>query len=434
MAPSDKAFRDALQFAALSDIGMRRSNNQDNHVEAIADDEQFWRMRGHLFVVADGMGAHAAGELASLMAVDNIPPLYYKYRDVSPPEALKRAVEGANTEVHRKGEANAEFHNMGTTCSAIALLPQGAIVAHIGDSRIYRIRNNQIEQLTFDHSLVWEMKAAGQIPEGSDLAKSLPKNVITRSLGPSPSIQVDVEGPFPIEVGDCYLLCSDGLSGQVSDETMGMITSAMPPHEAAQALVDLANLDGGPDNITVTIVRVAGPSLATAPDQPTFQLGGTSKPKPVHPLLWVAGGVSALVGGIMAAIGLWPIAAIAAIVALATLGFACYQQFGQPDGESMQQGARFGKGPYRSYKCEPNSAFSVELSNMCQKLRETAKEMNWQIDWSDYTRFRAEAEEASAQGNHREAVRLHAKVISETMRQTRGQTSTSTSDSTIDLI
>src|SRR4029079_11427416 len=105
--------------------------------------------------------------------------------------------------------------------------------------------------------------SAGQMPRG-DVATCVPKNVITRSLGPHPNVQVDLEGPFPLEVGDTFLLCSDGLTGQVNDEEIGAILQSLPPKEAAQVLVDLANLRGGPDNVTVLVIRVKSAALTAA--------------------------------------------------------------------------------------------------------------------------------------------------------------------------
>jgi len=209
------------------------------------------------------MGAHAAGELASKLAIDHIPHLYAKYNQDLPPEAMRQAVKGANAEIHRKGQVNEEFHNMGTTCSVLNILPQGAVVAHIGDSRVYRYSQNKIEQLTFDHSLVWEMKAAGQLTEEEEKQGKVPKNVITRSLGPYAECKVDLEGPFPVQVGDTFLLCSDGLTAVIEDSEIGSILGNMPPKEAAKVMVDLANLRGGPDNITVVIVKITHPQLAT---------------------------------------------------------------------------------------------------------------------------------------------------------------------------
>ncbi len=145
----------------------------------------------------------------------------------------------------------------------LVLLPQGALVAHVGDSRVYRLRGTRLEQLTFDHSLVWEMSAAGQLPKDA-LPGFVPKNIITRSLGPHASVQVDLEGPFPLEAEDTFLLCSDGLTGQVCDEEIGVLLQCLPPADAAQVLIDLANLRGGPDNVTVIIARVKGPALTAA--------------------------------------------------------------------------------------------------------------------------------------------------------------------------
>ena len=221
-----------IEVATISHVGMRRSTNQDSYEVALAGDFDKWKKRGHFFLVADGMGAHAAGELASKLAADGITHLYSKYQDISPPEALKRAVNETNAEINRRGQANEEFNNMGTTCSTLALLPYGAVIAHVGDSRVYRIRNSKLEQLTFDHSLVWEMKAAGTIPGGAEGEALIPKNVITRSLGPYPDVNVDLEGPFPILPGDKFLLCSDGLTGEVEDDEIASLVSYLTPRSS----------------------------------------------------------------------------------------------------------------------------------------------------------------------------------------------------------
>jgi serine/threonine protein phosphatase PrpC len=244
-----------VEHAELTDVGLRRSNNQDSLAFQLASGEKEWRRRGHLFLVADGMGAHAAGELASKIAADTVPLTYFKLADESPVTALQKAIEDANAKIHARGQANPDFKGMGTTASVLLLLPQGAMVGHVGDSRVYRLRGDRVEQLSFDHSLVWEMKAAGRIND-HDMPGFIPKNIITRSLGPADVVQVDVEGPFPLAEGDTFMLCSDGLSGQVEDEELGVILHCLPPREAVQVLVDLANLRGGPDNITVIVARV----------------------------------------------------------------------------------------------------------------------------------------------------------------------------------
>ena len=211
MSKQSDSWSESLSYVAQSDIGMRRSNNQDAFVVVLAASAEEWCERGHTFTVADGMGAHAAGELASKLAVDTLPHTYKKLLQLSPPEALRTAIQEVNALIHTRGQSSADFHGMGTTCSSLVLLPQGVLVGHVGDSRVYRLRDGALEQLTFDHSLVWEMEVA-QKGSASTVQLNIPKNVITRSLGPRPKVQVDLEGPFPVAVGDKYLLCSDGLS------------------------------------------------------------------------------------------------------------------------------------------------------------------------------------------------------------------------------
>jgi protein phosphatase len=149
--------------------------NQDALAILQAEDVATWITRGHLFMVADGMGAHAAGELASKLAADNIPHSYRKLHDLAPPAALRQAIRDTNAVIFSKGQSSIGFQGMGTTCSCLVLLPQGALVAHIGDSRVYRVRDNVIEQLTFDHSLVWEMAAAGEMAR-EEVPAYIPKN------------------------------------------------------------------------------------------------------------------------------------------------------------------------------------------------------------------------------------------------------------------
>ena len=139
---------------------------------------------------------------------------------------MRQAIRDANAVIHAKGQSSIGFHGMGTTCSCLVLLPQGALVAHIGDSRVYRLRGKMLEQLTFDHSLVWEMAAAGQMAQ-EDVPAYIPKNVITRSLGPHPTVHVDLEGPYNAAAGDVFLLCSDGLERAGLGRRTGR-DSAMP--------------------------------------------------------------------------------------------------------------------------------------------------------------------------------------------------------------
>jgi PPM family protein phosphatase len=420
-----------LQVAAITDVGMRRTTNQDAHALVVADTAELWQARGHFLMVADGMGAHAAGELASKIAADGIPHLYHKYRDLSPPEAIEKAIRETNAEVHRRGMANPDFHNMGTTCSVLVLLPQGALAAHIGDSRVYRLRGNQLHQLTFDHSLQWELRASGQLPPGSEIAASVPKNVITRSLGPNANVQIDLEGPWPIELGDVYLLCSDGLTGRVEDHELGPIMAALPTDEAARVLVDLANLRGGPDNCTILIAKVVKPEMATAAGAaPPLTVGAAKGKQGVHPGIWIGAGVAALAALVILALGYYVPAAVVGAAALIAAGFGLVQQFGMRGGVTLEGGRYLGKGPYTTTPCVPGHDFLSKLADVIEELREAARDGNWNIDWRTFDEHCNRAQLADDRKSYTEGVREYCRAISFMMKELRSQ-GTRKSDSTI---
>jgi protein phosphatase len=243
-----------VRFAALTDVGVKRSHNQDACAAQPAVDAAGYEAHGHVFVVADGMGGHAVGEKASAKAVRDIPFIYAKHARDGVLTAIRRAFQETNAGIYSIGQQNPEFRGLGTTSTALILRPEGAWVGHVGDSRAYRIRDGKAEQLTFDHSWVWEIaKRQGVDP---DELGDFKKNVIIRSLGPDADVEVDIEGPHPVRPGDTFLLCSDGLTGVVTPQEVGAVVSALSPEEAVRFLVHLANLRGGPDNITVMIVHV----------------------------------------------------------------------------------------------------------------------------------------------------------------------------------
>jgi protein phosphatase len=288
-----------IEHACLTDVGVRRSHNQDNHAVLVGSDEAQWRTHGHLFVVADGMGGHAVGELASQQAVATIPHIYHKYARLGAVHALRVAYQEANANIFNKGQQNREFEGMGTTATTLLLKAEGAWIGHIGDTRVYRIRNGMIDQLTYDHSLAWEVARQRKVdPE----AVQIPSNVLIRSLGPQAMAEVDIDGPHPVENGDIFLLCSDGLSGQVTDNEIGAVASALSPAEACRFLVDLANMRGGPDNVTVLIVRVgatcAEPAGATPPRSAKGAPGGRAW-STAWPL------VALILGILLAAVASW---------------------------------------------------------------------------------------------------------------------------------
>ncbi|MFO0788876.1 MAG: protein phosphatase 2C domain-containing protein [Pirellulales bacterium] len=411
-----------LKHASVSDLGMRRTNNQDSLAVFVTQNVNIWATRGHLLMVADGMGAHAAGELASKMAVDNITHNYFKLRDLYPPAALRQAIRDANNAIHAKGQSSIGFQGMGTTCSCLVLLPQGALVAHIGDSRVYRLRGDVLEQLTFDHSLVWEMAAAGQMSE-ADVPAYIPKNVITRSLGPHPTVHVDLEGPFEARTGDKFLICSDGLSGPINDAELGAVLRCLDPGEAAETLVDLANLRGGPDNISVVIAEVNGatPQIAardSASDAPRAESVATSSGP-----LWLAAGACLAtliyclvnqywIGAMFSAIGF-------AASAGAGLAFRTAHANAYPTIDPI--GGPYGNGPYRKTQCALNGKFVAVLAEFAAKLRELPNNGSPEpdVDWHAFEAARSEGEAAKERGDYTEAVRQYSAAIRGIMQQLR---------------
>lgn len=245
-----------ITHASLSDKGRIRENNEDSHGHVVPEDEAKLHDRGALFVVADGMGGHRGGEIASRLAVDTISSSYYESEGDSPVKVLVAAFEKANTSILDEAAADATLFGMGTTCTAVVVRQARAYVAHVGDSRAYLYRGGEISQITQDHSLVAEMVRSGIITEED--ARTHPKrHVITRSMGVQESVEADtLEGALPVEAGDTFLLCSDGLTSYADDTDLGNALEGATPEKACRTLVDLANARGGRDNITVIVFTV----------------------------------------------------------------------------------------------------------------------------------------------------------------------------------
>ena len=414
MPDSSPDFASPIEYAASSDVGMRRPNNQDAFNVVLAEDAACWQARGHLFLVADGMGAHAAGELASKLAVDNIPHLYHLYRDAAAPEALQRAIVDANTEIHRRGTANPDFRGMGTTVSVLALLPEGAYVGHVGDSRIYRLRDQKLQQLTFDHSLVWELRRLGRFAKDSELARSIPKNVITRSLGPNAEVQVDLEGPYGLQAGDTFLLCSDGLTGQVSDQELADLLAHLSVDEACRTLIDLADLRGGPDNITVVVVKVRDDRVLAEGS------GGTGRGSPGNKELPPSSMISLLLAGVAILIAclLWMAeqvfpAAFLAVAGLGVLFAAGWFWFRQKRVGRGNLGDKRppNHGPYAQCDCQQGDSLVQALTETLDELDAAARESDRAVAWEQVESLRQRAAEASASRRFPDAVRDSAAAI-----------------------
>ncbi len=231
-----------VESAGLSDVGRQRDANEDNFV--IAEP---------LFAVADGMGGAQAGEVASSTAADVFEHVEGG-RD-QPEQLLTDLTREANRRIFEMSRSDASRRGMGTTLTAAMVWSEGVSIGHVGDSRAYRLRDGALEQLTHDHSLVAELQRSGQLT--AEAAENHPqRSIITRALGPEPDVDVDAH-THTARAGDVYVLCSDGLTGMISDADIeAVLRGADSLEDAAKALVKAANQSGGKDNITVVLFRL----------------------------------------------------------------------------------------------------------------------------------------------------------------------------------
>jgi protein phosphatase len=317
-----------------TDVGQTRDHNEDTFLVAdltrrVASLQPEVREhevgpRGSLFMVADGMGGAAAGEVASKMAADlvfsHMTSVWPEDTDASAQRfayRIKEAVELANNSIHQHAREHPEVRGMGTTATVAGIFGSDLYLAQVGDSRAYLIRDGVATQLTKDQSLMQRLVEAGEITE-EEAEQSERRNIILQALGPDPRVKVDLTYQS-LRRGDLLVLCSDGLSGQVKKEEIATLAAETPDLvELCSRLIQLANERGGPDNITAVAARFDGPSLPD-PDgaagvghqvYPLTESEATTEPVPVYtgsptpvPLAqqqpaqtrWVAIGVLALV-------------------------------------------------------------------------------------------------------------------------------------------
>jgi len=237
-----------IETAAASDVGQQRRANEDAYVQAPAHG---------FFAVADGMGGHAAGQLASRIACEALTKAVEVSASAgaSLTERLRTAVLHANHEVFSTAAERPELTGMGTTVVGVLVADERAAVAHVGDSRAYRLRGGRLRQLTDDHSLVGELVRRREI--SPDAAREHPhRHVLTRALGVRPRVEPDL-AEVELHPDDVFVLCSDGLTAHVhDDEIEKLVAGAVPLEETCQRLIELANGRGGEDNITVLLLRV----------------------------------------------------------------------------------------------------------------------------------------------------------------------------------
>ena len=239
-----------IRVAHVSHVGLVRSHNEDS----IAVHQPESGRGGALVVVADGLGGHAAGEVASQLAVEEVLSAYDESNGGDVSEILAEGIRRAHRAILDRAGEDPKLQGMGTTCTAAAMTGGKLHVAHVGDSRAYRMRRG-LEQLTRDHTVAQELADEMVIPRaGVDTHPA--SHVLTRALGMNDALEVDVSPPEDLQTGDRFLLCSDGLSGQVSESDLFRTLASCDPEEACDRLVKLACNSGGPDNISAAVLHI----------------------------------------------------------------------------------------------------------------------------------------------------------------------------------
>ncbi len=256
--------RTGIEVSSQSDIGCLRPNNEDSFGYWESEDDQQFLRKGRLAVVADGMGGYEGGQEASRLAVETLLAVYRDFAGDDPQVALVGALQAAHEEIRHFSSAHPELRGMGTTCTAAAIVRSmdgGAehdalYYVHVGDTRLYLIRDGQITRVTRDHSYVGRLVESGLI--SAEQAETHPqRNILTAALGTNPELIMDSPGhPEPLRPDDVLVICSDGLWGQVRDAEILAAVEDKSAEQAARELIELARERGGPDNITVEILRL----------------------------------------------------------------------------------------------------------------------------------------------------------------------------------
>ncbi len=457
-----------VRYASRTDVGMRRSTNQDALVVRLCEDAEQWHRFGHLFVVADGMGGHSVGDLASRITAETLPGAFYSSEATLTEDQIRSAVLAANRAVHERGRQYPEYSDMGTTCSALVLAPRGAVIGHVGDSRIYLVRDAKISQLTFDHSLQWEMIRLGRATAATvDLFH--PRNVITRCIGPDPNVEIDIEGPFSMMAGDRLVLCSDGLSNHLSDSEIGQIASSVPPLEAAQLLINLANCRGGSDNTTVIVLEVQQfPSDQqdhppdTLPPEPATEVSEITQveiPAPGIPAWVTAAGwvcLAAGVAGTAALLSEFPEAGLILLVVAAISGLLRLwhtwqkppvppaETLAEPGSKTLAEADQNGftlqvpvaddfadsqnparHSPYKAASAALTVELLDDLAEIQSELVEAARDSAWTVDFDQLTALSRDSVAAQQSGSPARAMQTRGQAIEllmqELYRRSRGE-------------
>lgn len=243
-----------VQAVLRTDVGLVRSENQDFGTYTTPREESHSHPGGRLLIVADGMGGHRGGATASRLAGETVKAQYLGSETYDISQALREALARANARIFSEAAANPDLRGMGTTTSALVVKNNQAWFAHVGDSRIYFVRGDEIRQITEDHSLVASMVREGLLTAKE--AETHPRrNVLQRSMGVVEDVEIDVNGPFDVQQDDIFILCSDGLHGLVKEPELKEI-AALPIDQAATEYVNRALSRGAPDNVTVIVAKI----------------------------------------------------------------------------------------------------------------------------------------------------------------------------------
>ena len=248
--------RPGIEIVGMSDVGCQRLNNEDaySYWEPCGDPE--FERKGRLAIIADGMGGHEGGQEASQLAVDTIQAVYSQTQPEDPQSALITALQTAHDRIREYAQRHPALHGMGTTATAVVLRRNQLFYAHVGDSRLYLVRGQHISRLTHDHSYVGRLVERGVISFAE--AEAHPqRHILTAALGTEADIAPDTpEHPLPLGSGDQLVLCTDGLWSMLKDDEINKALMHSALKEACKLLIQIAKNRGGPDNITVQLMRI----------------------------------------------------------------------------------------------------------------------------------------------------------------------------------
>lgn len=257
MAVDCSKIKPGIEMASVTDVGRHRANNEDSFLYWEPDSDSEFRRKGRLAIIADGMGGYEGGQEASRLAVDTVRAVYDNAFSSDPQTTLLAALRTAHETIHRYAEDHPMFHGMGTTCTALAVVGRELSFAHVGDSRLYLIRPKSVMRLTRDDSYVARLVESG-IVRSEDAESHPQRHILTAALGSGKEVAPDKpDRPIQLEEGDTLVLCTDGLWSLVGEQDIAHAVRSVPPAQSCRELVQMALDRGGPDNVTVLVLRIA---------------------------------------------------------------------------------------------------------------------------------------------------------------------------------